>query len=73
MESIILFFVNLLQIYLLFGLLFSLIFVWKGLSKVDPAVKGSSFWFKAIIFPGLCAFWPLMLYKWVKHTKIKQS
>lgn len=66
MESITLIFVYLLQFYFLLGLLFSLVFVWKGLAKVDPATQGSSFWFKAIIFPGLCAFWPLLLYKWIK-------
>lgn len=66
MESIVLFLVYLLQVYLLLGMLFSILFIWKGLTKVDPATQGSSIWFKLIIFPGLCAFWPLLLFKWIK-------
>jgi hypothetical protein len=70
METAIVIFVQLLQGYLLLGLLFAILFSWKGLKKVDPATVGSSLWFKLLILPGLCAFWPFMLYKW---TKIKGS
>lgn len=69
METIVFIFVNLFGLYVLIGILFSLIFIWKGLKKVDPGVEGTSIWFKLLIFPGLCAFWPLFFSKWLKTSK----
>ena len=53
-------------IYLLIGVLFSIAFLFKGLGKVDPGTKGSSFFFKVLLFPGLVFFWILFLPKWLK-------
>ena len=61
--------VNLFAFYWLIGAVFSIIFIWKGLSKVDDGSKGSSIWFKLLIFPGLCTFWPVFLTKWIKISK----
>jgi len=52
--------------YLAMGMLFSIIFLWKGITRVDPATRGSGFFFKALIFPGLCVFWIIFLIKWKK-------
>jgi len=67
MESIVIIIINILVIYVIAGLLFSFLFIWKGLDKVDPATEGTSIWFRMIIIPGLCAFWPLFLSKWIKR------
>lgn len=53
-------------IYVGLGFLFSLIFLWKGLSKVDEDAKGTSFGFKLLLLPGLCFFWPQFLIKWIQ-------
>ncbi|MFK7946562.1 MAG: hypothetical protein AB8G11_03145 [Saprospiraceae bacterium] len=66
MENTITMIVNIIGIYLVLGFLFSLVFIWKGLHKVDEGVNGSSFFFKVLIFPGMIVFWVLFLKKWIK-------
>ena len=53
-------------VYMALGLIFSIIFVILGVSKVDPAAKGTGFGFKLIIIPGLLVFWPLFMMRWLK-------
>ncbi len=66
MEQIISIILLIVLIYIITGIFFSLIFIWKGLSKVDHGVEGSGKLFKVLIFPGLVTFWPLFLIKWRK-------
>jgi len=66
MDNLIIIFVNAFQIYLLVGLLFSIVFLWKGLTKIDANANGTNFGFKLLIIPGTIALWPMLLYKWVK-------
>ena len=56
-------------IYLVLGIIFSILFLWKGVSKVDPGTIGSGFFFKVLTFPGMCFFWILFLKKWIKSSK----
>lgn len=56
-------------LYLLFGLLFAILFVSKGVEKVDEGAHGGSIGFRIIIIPGTMVFWPLLLGKWVKVSK----
>ncbi|QEC68946.1 hypothetical protein FRZ67_17125 [Panacibacter ginsenosidivorans] len=53
-------------IYLAAGILFTIIFQAKGLSKIDEGVHGSSWAFKIIIIPGCIVFWPVLLRKWIR-------
>jgi hypothetical protein len=53
--------------YAAFGVLFAIAFVTKGISRVDPAAKGSSAGFKLIILPGVAAMWPLFLARWIQQ------
>lgn len=66
MEEIISILLMLLSAYLVIGILFSVLFIFMGLTKVDRGVEGSWKLFKVLIFPGLVAFWPLFLIKWRK-------
>jgi hypothetical protein len=66
MENIISIVINIIGIYLALGFVFSLVFMWKGFAKVDESVKGSGWFFKVLIFPGMVAFWVLFLNKWLK-------
>jgi hypothetical protein len=58
-------FVNALAAYAAIGLLFAAAFLTAGISRVDPASKGSGIGFRLIILPGVAALWPLMLKRWV--------
>ena len=66
MENIITIIVNVIGIYLALGVVFSLVFLWKGLDKVDGNVKGAGWFFKVLIFPGMIIFWVLFFKKWIK-------
>lgn len=57
-----------LGIYLALGLLFSVLFLWKGLTQVDHDTVGSGLAFRLIILPGMLAFWPVFLIKWIKSS-----
>jgi hypothetical protein len=54
-------FVNLFIAYFAFGLLFAIVFVAKGIGRVDPVARGSSIGFRLIVLPGVAALWPLLL------------
>lgn len=53
-------------IYLVAGFLFAILFVTKGVQKIDEAAHGSGWGFRLIILPGCMIFWPLLLRKWMK-------
>lgn len=56
-------------LYLVFGLLFAIVFVSKGVEKLDEGAHGASLGFRIIIIPGTMVFWPLLLRKWIKAAK----
>jgi len=53
--------------YLLAGLLFGLAFVTRGVTRIDPAARGSSAAFRLLILPGSVVLWPLLAAKWARH------
>ena len=59
--------VNILVGYAALGLLFAILFVSVGVSRVDPVAKGSSIGFRIVILPGVAALWPLLLGRWLKE------
>jgi len=59
--------IGLLAIYLLVGGLFGTLFVAVGVSRIDPMAKGSGIGFRLLILPGAVAFWPLLLYRWLRR------
>ena len=56
-------------IYLFCGLVFSIIFISKGLQVLDEGAHGAGIGFKLIIIPGCMVFWPLLLKKWMQARK----
>ena len=54
------------EIYLLIGFLFAVPLVIKGVEKVDTGAIGACWTFRLLIFPGVLAFWPVLLQKWLK-------
>ena len=59
-------FVNAVGIYLLLGVLFALVFVIKGVGRVDPVARAGTWGFRLLILPGATALWPLLAWRWLK-------
>ena len=53
--------------YALTGVVFAIAFVTLGVTRLDPAARGTSWSFRALILPGSAALWPLLAVKWVRH------
>ena len=60
--------VRALYAYTLAGALFALVFVVRGVHAVDTQARGASLGFRLLIFPGVAAFWPLLLRRWLRAT-----
>lgn len=55
--------------YALVGLVFGLVFVSVGVGRFDPAARGTSPAFRALILPGSAALWPVLAVKWITRTR----
>lgn len=53
-----------LQVYVIHGLVFALLFLPRGIERLDPAVRESSWGFRLIVLPAVVALWPLLLHRW---------
>ena len=53
-------------IYAICGFLFAVPFVLLGVKKIDPHAAQGSRGFRLLIIPGTVAFWPVLLYRWMK-------
>lgn len=51
--------------YAALGLAFAAAFVTVGVARLDPAARGTSWRFRALILPGSALLWPLLLTKWL--------
>jgi hypothetical protein len=51
------------------GLLFALAFLSVGIAQVDPAARGSSLAFRLLLLPGVVAFWPFLLLRWLASRR----
>jgi hypothetical protein len=47
------------------GLVFAVPFVWFGVQRLDSEAQGSGIGFRLLILPGVAAFWPLFLKRWM--------
>jgi hypothetical protein len=52
-------------VYAAAGLVFALVFLGLGLTRIDDGAKGAGLAFRLLILPGLIALWPLMLVRWI--------
>lgn len=60
-------------LYLFAGVVFAILFLRKGIEKVDAGAHGSGFGFRLIIFPGTIALWPILLNKWLKLKQVNHD
>jgi hypothetical protein len=59
-------FVATLAVYGGLGFLFAVPFVWRGVQRLDSEARGSGIGFRLLILPGVAAFWPMFLYRWMR-------
>lgn len=64
-------FVAIVGIYALIGMVFAIVFVTRGVHAVDPNARGGPFSFRALIFPASAALWPLLAGKWYAANRIE--
>jgi uncharacterized membrane protein YphA (DoxX/SURF4 family) len=73
MEQVISILLMIAGFYLLTGLIFAILFLSRGITKIDEGAKGTNRWFKLIISPGVVLFWPPLLSKWRVAAKSKTT
>jgi len=57
------------EIYLVLGVLFGIAFIARGVQAIDHAAEGTGWGFRLIILPGVAAFWPLLLRRWIRRAQ----
>jgi len=60
-------------LYLVTGIFFAIVFLIKGIDKIDTTAHGSGWGFRIIILPGTIVLWPLLLNKWKKAKKVQHD
>jgi TRAP-type C4-dicarboxylate transport system permease small subunit len=58
--------VDALAVYAGLGLAFAGLFVWSGVQRVDSEAEGTGIGFRMLILPGVAAFWPVFLQRWMR-------
>jgi hypothetical protein len=59
----------LLGTYLACGLVFAVPFVFFVVGKIDPHAAHGPWGFRLLIIPGVAAFWPLLLARWLAGVR----
>ena len=60
-----------LSLYALAGLIFAVPFTLWGAAAMDHGTEGTGFAFRLIIVPGVIAFWPWLLARWLFGLRFK--
>jgi hypothetical protein len=60
-------------LYGIVGVVFAVAFVTRGASRMDHAAKGAPWAFRLMILPGAAALWPLLLRKWTRVGKLRDT
>ena len=58
--------VAMLTLYTAAGVAFGIVFVARGVSRVDAHATGAGLGFRLIVFPGVVAQWPFLLSRWMR-------
>ena len=56
------------ELYTIVGLIFALIFLARGITKVDPRTAAAPKSLRLLILPGVAALWPLFARRWFSGT-----
>ena len=61
--------VRVFELYVALGGLFAVLFVTRGISRIDAAAQESTVGFRLVIFPGTILLWPLLLQQWMRKSR----
>lgn len=56
------------ELYALAGLLFAIVFLPRGILRLDERLHGSPYAVRLLILPGVAALWPLFAWRWLMHA-----
>jgi membrane protein implicated in regulation of membrane protease activity len=65
--------VGALEVYSAVGFLFAIAFVAYGVQRLDLQAKGTRVGFRLLILPGVAAFWPMFLRRWMQGLNAPQE
>ena len=57
-----------LGLYFGIGLVFALLFAWRGTAAIDPAAREGTLGFRLLIVPASALLWPLLLVRWARRS-----
>jgi len=55
------------------GVVFGVLFLARGVDRLDPVARGAGVGFRLIILPGVAAFWPLLLARWLTGPRARRE
>ena len=62
-----------LGIYASVGVVFAVLFVSRGVERIDEAARGAPIGFRVLIFPASAALWPALWHKWHRARTAKAA
>lgn len=60
---------SILRIYFTIGAIFAIPFVLYLVRFIDPSARGLALGFRLLIFPGVCVFWPLLVWRLIRRKQ----
>lgn len=67
------FIVGVFTVYLVSGAIFAVPFLWRWVGRVDPLAAHSTLGFRALVFPGVTALWPLFVIRVIRLHAVGES
>lgn len=63
------------EAYVLVGAAFALIFLPRGVTRLDPRVAAAPKTLRLLILPGVVALWPLFAWRWIagRHEPLEEN
>ena len=52
--------------YVVVGILFGILFVVRGVQRIDTSAEGAGWGLRLLLLPGVAALWPLLAWRWVR-------
>jgi len=59
------FVVGVFEAYVLVGVAFAVMFLPRGVTRLDPRIVGAPKTLRLLILPGIAALWPLFAWRWI--------
>jgi hypothetical protein len=69
------FVIGVVEAYAVVGVAFALMFLPRGVTRLDPRVAGAPKTLRLLILPGTVALWPLFAWRWIAgaHEPIEDN